>query len=38
MWFMLLRHYGGQQAPIQLDAIRTRATLAIGTVGTVARY
>jgi hypothetical protein len=22
VWFMLLRHYGGQQAQIQLDAIR----------------
>lgn len=27
IWFMLLRHYGGQQAPIHLDAIRTHCDL-----------
>ncbi|MGH3838174.1 MAG: hypothetical protein ACRDSF_21140 [Pseudonocardiaceae bacterium] len=27
VWFGLLRHYGGQQAQIQLDATRTRRDL-----------
>jgi len=34
--FMLLRRYGGQEAQIQLDAIRTAGTLVIGTGGAVA--
>jgi hypothetical protein len=29
IWFMLLRHYGGPQAPIQLDAIRNHCDLSL---------
>jgi uncharacterized protein YjbI with pentapeptide repeats len=36
IWFVLLRRYGGQGAPVQLDAIRTAGTLVIGTGGAVA--
>jgi hypothetical protein len=34
--FVLLRRYGGQEATVQLDAIRTAGTLVIGTGGEVA--
>ncbi|MDQ2883930.1 MAG: pentapeptide repeat-containing protein [Actinomycetota bacterium] len=34
--FVLLRRYGGQASPVQLDAIRTAGTLVIGTGGAVA--
>jgi uncharacterized protein YjbI with pentapeptide repeats len=34
--FVLLRRYGGQEAQIQLDAIRTAGTLVVGTGGAVA--
>jgi hypothetical protein len=36
IWFVLFRRYGGQGAPVQLDAIRTAGTLVIGTGGAVA--
>ncbi|MGB6164602.1 MAG: pentapeptide repeat-containing protein [Pseudonocardiaceae bacterium] len=36
IWFVLLRRYGGQEASVQLDAIRTAGTLVIGTGGAVA--
>jgi hypothetical protein len=37
IWLVLLRRlYGGQEAPIQLDVIRTAGTLVIGTGGAVA--
>jgi hypothetical protein len=36
VWFVLLRHYAGQGAQVQLDAIRTAGTLVIGTGGAVA--
>ena len=34
--FVLQSHYGGQKAPVQLDAIRTAGTLVIGTGGAMA--
>ena len=36
VWFVLLRRYGGQEAQVQLDAIRTAGTLVIGIGGAVA--
>ncbi|MGH4019997.1 MAG: hypothetical protein ACRDT0_12340 [Pseudonocardiaceae bacterium] len=36
VWFVLLRRYGGQDARVQLDAIRTAGTLVLGTGGAVA--
>jgi hypothetical protein len=36
VWFVLLRRYGGQGPQVQLDAIRTAGTLAIGIGGAVA--
>lgn len=36
VWVVLLRLYGGENAQVQLDAIRTAGTLVVGTGGAVA--